>query len=485
MSLRIKFILSITFFLLIIMGGFGYYILNEIQKTLDSEVKRRGENLINDLKVISKMYLESKETFKGHPLKYLKSETEVVDAFILNPINRILSSTDPEFSVGDVLTESLTKKITFLEYTWKKQRVYVIARPIINDDGKNIGSAVICLSRERIFNYIESSKQLFLEILGVAIVLAIILTAVFVTFIIRPIKKLVSGAEEIGKGNLATRVNISSSDEIGFLAQAFNTMAGNLKKAQEARISQELLKQELSFAGAIQATLLPESHPEVRGFDIHSFYESAQEVGGDYYDFIKIDDNHLGMVIGDVSGKGLPGSMIMVMIRSTLRSEAQDNPDPAKVLSTVNALVFPDIKKGMFVSMFYGIIDTGNQTFTYANAGHNPLIHYGREKDSINFINPEGLAIGLDSGPIFNSSIKNSVLKLSRGDLVIQYTDGVTEAMNAKNEEFGEERFKMSIKNYCKFDATSLVEGVKKDIQKFTGNTPQHDDITLIVAKAK
>lgn len=486
MSLRFKFVFLIAVYLLVVLGAFGYYIVTEIEKTLDSQVRARGENIINGLKSVGKQYLESRETFKGNPLGYIRDETEVVDALLLNPINRILASTDPEeFPLTGVPTESMTKKIDYIEYTWKKKRVYIISRPITDSSGNKIGSAMICLSREKIYAYIEHTKQVFIFIIGAAIVLSIIMTLIFVTFIVRPIKKLVAGAEQVGKGDLNTRVNINSSDEIGLLARVFNMMAGNLKKAQEAKIAQELTKQELSFAGKIQAALLPESRPVIKGLDIDSFYSSAQEVGGDYYDFINVDDSHLGIAIGDVSGKGLPGSMMMTMVRSTLRAEARKVLDPAKVLSNVNRLIFPDIKKGMFVSMFYGIIDINTLSFVYTNAGHNPLIHYVRESDRIFLINPEGLAIGLDGGAIFDSAIMNSTIKLAKGDIVIQYTDGVTEAMNAKHEEFGEDRFKESIKKYCKLDATVLVEGLKKDIFAFTGNTPQHDDITLIVVKAK
>ena len=195
--------------------------------------------------------------------------------------------------------------------------------------------------------------------------------------IVTPFHSLADWVRQVGQGTVdEDEIDIDASDELGEIAQAFNHMTDKFREAQVNMIEQQSLQKELQVAQEIQQMLLPSDFPKVEGYDIASFYEAAKEVGGDLFDFVEVDEDTIGICVADVSGKGVPGSLIMTMIRTALRLEARGNKNPADVLVSVNRFVTDDMKRGMFVTMFYMVLDSRNRIIHYASAGHNPMILY-------------------------------------------------------------------------------------------------------------
>ncbi len=245
------------------------------------------------------------------------------------------------------------------------------------------------------------------------------------------------------------------------------------------------LDQDLQVAHEIQRILLPSSSPDIEGFQISGINIPARQVSGDYYDYISVDAEHCGVAIADVSGKGVPASLIMAMCRSVLRSEAGAQHSPAAVLRRVNEQLFPDIKEDMFISMAYAILDRNSATVTLCRAGHDaPLLYSAREK-SVTRINPPGMALGIDSGGVFNRVTADFSLHLEPDDCLILYTDGVTEALDVEGEEFGMENLTRSILSSASDGAAGIITRLTDDLRKFVGNQAQHDDITMIVIRKK
>ncbi len=245
------------------------------------------------------------------------------------------------------------------------------------------------------------------------------------------------------------------------------------------------LDQDLQVAHEIQRILLPASAPELEGYQISGINIPAQQVSGDYYDYIHIDDEHIGVAIADVSGKGVPASLIMAMCRSVLRSQAPSQPSPAAALRQVNAQLFPDIKEDMFISMAYTILDKNTSTLTLCRAGHDaPLLYKARDK-TVSKINPPGMALGIDSGGVFNRVTGDFSLSLERDDCLVLYTDGVTEALNSQGDEFGMANVIQSIQASASEGAAGIITRLTDDLRAFVGTYPQHDDITLIVIRKK
>lgn len=243
------------------------------------------------------------------------------------------------------------------------------------------------------------------------------------------------------------------------------------------------MDRDLEIARDIQRILLPASAPDIRGFEIVGINIPARQVSGDYYDYIRIDDHHYGIVIADVSGKGVPASLIMAMCRSVLRSQAPGDPSAAGVLRQVNRQLFPDMKEDMFISMCYVIIDHAAGEVSLARAGHDAPLLYTAADRKVTRLNPPGMALGVDSGSVFDRLMRNSNVPLSSGDCLILYTDGVTEALDANGMEYGMEKLHLAIQASAPEGAAAVVKRLTDDLRAFIGNHPQNDDVTLIVLR--
>lgn len=243
------------------------------------------------------------------------------------------------------------------------------------------------------------------------------------------------------------------------------------------------LDHDLEIARDIQRILLPNESPVVNGFEISGLNVPARHVSGDYFDYIKIDNEHLGICIADVSGKGVPASLIMAICRSVLRSEAAQNQSPAEVLKKVNRQLYPDIKEDMFISMAYLVVDQTNGAVTLARAGHDAPLLYRAATQTVETVKPPGLVLGIDSGSVFDRLTNDFSVPLEHGDCLVLYTDGVTEALDSNGDEFGPERMIESVRASATEGAAAIVQRVNEDVRIFAGAHPQHDDITLIAIR--
>ena len=242
------------------------------------------------------------------------------------------------------------------------------------------------------------------------------------------------------------------------------------------------LKQELEVARHVQMSFLPKENPKLKGIDIDSICIPALEVGGDYYDFIKLGDNKLGIIIGDVSGKGTQAAFYMTLTKGFLKALAKQTESPAEVLTKMNELFYENVERGRFISMIYAVIDLQTNLIKVARAGHNPII-FQDEIGTINLINPKGLALGLEKGDLFGKVITEYEEKLNAGKLFIFYTDGFTEAINKKGEEYGLEKMFDIAKTSTQSSATEIKQKMVVDVNKFIGKAKQHDDMTMVVLK--
>jgi len=243
------------------------------------------------------------------------------------------------------------------------------------------------------------------------------------------------------------------------------------------------LDHDLEIARDIQRILLPAEAPAINGFQISGINVPARQVSGDYFDYIHVDDERLGVAIADVSGKGVPASLIMAICRSVLRAEAARNPSPADVLRKVNRQLYPDIKEDMFISMAYLILDHEHSGVTLARAGHDAPLLYKRQAQTVTPVKSPGMVVGIDSGNVFDRLTSDFALPLERDDCLVLYTDGVTEALNGEGEEFGVDRMAQSVRASATGGAPAIVKRVIEDVRNFAGSHPQNDDITLIAIR--
>jgi serine phosphatase RsbU (regulator of sigma subunit)/anti-sigma regulatory factor (Ser/Thr protein kinase) len=328
------------------------------------------------------------------------------------------------------------------------------------------------------------------ELAGIALLtlfLGCVLSVILIGIFVRPIQVLSESVRAIGEGTMMADVGGSGNEEIDEIARAFNEITAKFRAAQGNLVEQERLQKEMQVAQEIQQSLLPRHVPELEGYEIGALYRAAKEVGGDYYDFVQVDDRTVGVVVADVSGKGVPGSLVMTMIRTALRMEARGNRSASDVMARMNTFVTEDMKKGMFVTMFYVVLDSVNRVVTYASAGHNPMILYRGESDATYFLKPKGIPVGIDApdADLFRRTISVERLTLKQEDMLVIYTDGITEAMNPSREQFGEGRLLAAIKKYGHLTAQEFSQELDREIHEFTLGALQNDDITLVAIKEK
>ncbi len=262
----------------------------------------------------------------------------------------------------------------------------------------------------------------------------------------------------------------------------YSTIAPSFQRVISER---ERLQREIEIAREVQMSFLPRVKPDIPVLDVAAKCIPANEVGGDYYDFIPLDTSRFGVVIGDVSGKGTKASFYMTLTKGIVRTAARAALSPTDVLANVNRTFFESAERGAFISMVYGIFDLSDKSLTVARAGHNPVILWKSSLANSEMLNPKGMALGLDGGNIFDSTIREMTVKYEPGDVFIFYTDGFTEALNKQLEEFGNERLLATAQRYHHLPAEELLSGIISETQKFTGRQEQRDDMTMVVIKIK
>jgi sigma-B regulation protein RsbU (phosphoserine phosphatase) len=241
---------------------------------------------------------------------------------------------------------------------------------------------------------------------------------------------------------------------------------------------------ELHIAAEIQRSFLPDVIPQLMGFEIAARSVMAKEVGGDFFDVIPfevipLETGTLGILIADVSGKGVPAALFMALSRIVVRVNALWHHDPAKTIEDANNVITQDSKAGMFVTLFYGTLSGKERTLTYVNAGHNPPIVYRRHDGSMEELMPTGIILGAVEHRVYTSR----TISIGAGDVIVMYTDGVTEATNNQLEMFGEERLRTIIRQSSTLPSNEIIEKILHGVETFSSGEPQFDDITLMVIK--
>ena len=324
-----------------------------------------------------------------------------------------------------------------------------------------------------------------LGILGLSL-LSIGLT-VIARSITKPLTTMAMATQEIARGNLDVELPLPrSGDEAGVLLSAFRSMKDSLKdyiqRLTETTASKERIESELMIAHDIQMSLLPKTFPpfpDREEFDIHAMIHPAREVGGDFYDFFLIDHDHLCFAIGDVSGKGVPASLFMAMTKTLIKATSSGGIAPGEILTRVNRDLIQGNDACMFATIFFGVLNTNTGKIFYANGGHNYPFILRRGNEATWLEGNRGIVVG----GVENATYETGQAVLESGDSIFLYTDGVTEAMNEREELFSDDRLRTRLTLLQGHAPKELISGVAEEVAEFSQNMPQADDIAMMVIR--
>lgn len=319
-------------------------------------------------------------------------------------------------------------------------------------------------------------------------ILILILVIIYISRnITKPLRKLADATKDIASGNLEFDIpDISSNDEVGNLSRSFDYMKGSLKQyisdLKDTTAIKERIESELKIARDIQMGIINTkfpAFPERTEFEIFASIKPAREVGGDFYDFFFIDDNNLYFLIGDVSDKGVPASLFMAVTKTLIKAVGTQSKPLNEILYKVNNDLCADNEMSLFVTLFCGILDTSTGEVTYTNCGHNSPLYVDRHGNVYNLEITEDMAVGVFDNVQFHTK----KIKLDSGESIFLYTDGVTDAGDSGNNYYGLERLKEKLKKCYNQPTQKITEYIDKDINEFSGNVSQSDDITIVSIK--
>jgi sigma-B regulation protein RsbU (phosphoserine phosphatase) len=332
------------------------------------------------------------------------------------------------------------------------------------------------------------SLILALVVLGVLSLIiegsALFLGAWFGRSITSAIHELFIGTERLREGDFKHRIRIESRDQLGDLADEFNRMIASMEHHAHVQREKQRLDDELRIAREIQRSLLPTRPPEMAGLSVAALCEPAREVGGDYYDFFEIGPRQLAVLIADVSGKGTSAALYMAELKGLMLALSHTERSPRRLLIELNRLLADHLDNRSFITMAYGVLDLEAGTFTFARAGHTPLIVVSGGESRV--LIPDGMVLGLrlpGAGQRFELMLKEQTCTVRAGDVIVLYTDGITEAMDAAGELFGDAALATVLSSHQDLDPAGIREQVVRDIKAFVGDAEPHDDMTMVVLK--
>ncbi len=302
------------------------------------------------------------------------------------------------------------------------------------------------------------------------------------------VHELFTGTERVRRGDFTHKIAIRSRDQLGELAASFNSMTSSIEELLQQKAEKERLEQELRIARSIQMSLLPHASLVFPGVSLSGHCEPAREVGGDYYDFLPLDDTRMGILIADVAGKGTSAALYMAELKGIVLSLSQLHTSPRSLLIDANRIISKYLDARSFITMTYAVVDVAARTMTMARAGHCPLVYVPgphAESRTSQALQPDGMVLGLqfDTGEVFSRTLEELTLPFGAGDLFLLYTDGISEAMNPDGDYFGDARLADLAQQHADLSSDELSARILGEVKAFAGTAAQHDDMTMVLLK--
>lgn len=513
-SISVKMIATSTLLILMIVALFGILNIVNTSRVFDEQAERQSESFVTSLKkrgvVQTRDLVQASKnaivqtdysTLANFVPEIAKGDPEVAYVYVTDKDGIVLAHSN-EAMRGKPITDPKEREMlgakepVTKEVTTPGGKLYLFSRPV-EQDGVRQGTVVLAYSLamlEKTLQKLDADKEEAFQaawvrtaLVGLFFVLVGTALAIFQGLrISRPIKMLAWRADQIARGDLETRVEISSGDEIGMLGENFNYMADRLLILMRETAEKATLEKELEVARTIQETLVPPPDPVERSFvRLAGYFLPASQCGGDWWTVHDMPDGRILVVIGDVTGHGVPSAMITAAAKAAcdvVRATEGNNLTVTRLLEVMNRAIFESAKRKFVMTCFASILDPRRRTITYANAGHNfPYLFRPSAADGNDF--QVLMSRGNRLGDLEESTYQEKTHPLQPGDVLVWYTDGIVECENDRGEEYGEKRFRAAIRRAADLDPVAMRESVVSAAGQFFGDRARKDDITMVFAR--
>jgi serine phosphatase RsbU (regulator of sigma subunit)/anti-sigma regulatory factor (Ser/Thr protein kinase) len=361
--------------------------------------------------------------------------------------------------------------------------------PIMAGD-RYLGMVHATYSSEQLRALLVDARRKILLLTAVLLLIGVAGIYLLSNYFVRPIVRITERVRRFTSGDLETELPLEGADEFFEISRALNDMITRLGRDRRNLIERERMAKEIEVASQIQKTLLPHQLPRIPGLEVETYYRAASMVGGDLYDIFETETDRYCMVVADVSGKGVPASLVMSMLRTVIQIQARNAVSAKETLHAVNDYLARNMPPGMFITVLMTLFDSERNRLHVVSAGHNPMLLYRHGAGVLERINPSGMALGLDVtlDKGFSDGLQEVAISLAPGDTFLMFTDGITEAVNRERRQYGMDRLCTFMLERMKDGAQPGIKEVSQalveEIDSFSGSTRQSDDITFILARA-
>lgn len=373
-------------------------------------------------------------------------------------------------------------------YSFDDDDVKYLITPILTGS-RRVGTVHTVYSTDVILARLTEARRQIVLPTVLLLIFGIIAIYLLSNYFVRPIADITHRVRRFTSGDLETELPLEGAEEFFEISRAFNQMMTRLSRDRTNIIAREKMAKEMEVAAQIQKTLLPTELPHLPGLEIEAIYRPAMTVSGDLYDVFEVADGRFCLAIADVSGKGVPASLVMSMVRTVIQVFAHEAESPHSVLIRANEYLLKSIPPGMFITVLLAIYETASRRLKFVSAGHNPMLLFKNSTGEVTSLNPGGMPLGVPSTVknSFEETLIETALTLDEEDSIFIFTDGISEAVSPDGERFGMERltasFSAQMKNGHGRKLVHLSEEILREVDRFTGFSPPGDDISFILAR--
>ena len=360
----------------------------------------------------------------------------------------------------------------------------IVASSQIHRGDELLGNVHVALKRSYLDQAIARSRRQLMLVSGVLLLIAALVAGALMHQMLRPVTALREGLMRIGQGDLETPMQLRDRTELGLLADTVNDMATRIRESQQSLIEKERLDFEMELARHIQSSLMPDTGFRQGRYSSQGLFESSAEAGGDYFDIFELPDDKLGLFVADVAGKGLGGCIVSSMLAALVKSQRNEKTSPREMLVHLDQVLSGFLEPGIFVTAFYGILNQKTSQFTFASAAHCPLILARPSIGEVEEHRTKGVPLGILPHNVVAQSLVDHTVLLSGGDMILVYTDGLTEAPNRTNaEQFGEQRVVEIMRQESCKGVDHLLAALRTAVTEWEGSHDHSDDLTMLALK--